>query len=150
MPYGSVTEAVKKHPNLNKYSNKAKDAWVKAFNNAWKTKPKEEYAFAVAYSVANKMDNKKASVARELIKLSKRLISDDALSNIFFETQGYIARSTGFLSDARSNIEKIQYYMNKSKRKENIELQQMDRQIFDIMKKLSSLNKLLSNIRKTL
>lgn len=76
MPYKSVNEAVKKHPNLNKYSDKAKKAWVSAFNSAFDQKNDESYAFAVAYSVANKIDGKRKKssfVVRELIKISKLL-----------------------------------------------------------------------------
>jgi superoxide dismutase len=59
MPYKSVNEAVKKHPNLSEYSDKAQSGWVKSFNNAIEEKDDESYAFAVAYSVANKIDGKK-------------------------------------------------------------------------------------------
>lgn len=63
MPYDNVSEAIKKHPNLDKYSAKAKRAWVKAFNNAWESKNDESYAFAVAYSAANNVDGKKRKAA---------------------------------------------------------------------------------------
>jgi hypothetical protein len=59
MPYNSVSQAVKKHPNLSEYSEKAQSGWVKSFNNAIEEKNDESYAFAVAYSVANKIDGKK-------------------------------------------------------------------------------------------
>lgn len=59
MPFDSVKEALEKHPNLKKYSAKARRGWVKAFNNAMESKNDESYAFAVAYSAANKVDDKK-------------------------------------------------------------------------------------------
>jgi len=76
MPFKSVEEAVKKHPNLDKYSAKAKRGWLKSFNNAFEQKPGDEgYAFAVAYSVANKIDGKKAASKEEMIFASE----DEAL-----------------------------------------------------------------------
>ena len=59
MPFKTVEEAVKKHPNLDKYSAKAQRAWLSAFNSAIE-KNDEGSAFAISYSVANKVDSKKA------------------------------------------------------------------------------------------
>ena len=56
MPYRSVEDAIKKHPNLSRYSKKAQDAWVKAFNSAYAYKKDETYAFAVAWSSARNFD----------------------------------------------------------------------------------------------
>ena len=74
MPFQSVSEAVKKHPNLKKYSQKAKNAWVKSFNSSYDSKKDEGYAFSVAYSTANKIDGKKAA-AEELLRVAKLLIT---------------------------------------------------------------------------
>lgn len=88
MPYDNVSEAVKKHPNLDKYSAKAKSAWVKAFNNAWESKNDESYAFAVAYSAANNVDGKKRKAA---------IIEDaDASMNILGATALFIAKDATY------------------------------------------------------
>lgn len=58
MPYSNISQAIKKHPNLKKYSKKAQEAWIKAFNNAYKNYKDESKSFAVAYSVANRIDKK--------------------------------------------------------------------------------------------
>jgi hypothetical protein len=58
MPYSGVTEALEKHPNLKKYSAKARRGWVSSFNSAIESGKGESYAFAVAYSVANDVDGK--------------------------------------------------------------------------------------------
>jgi len=60
MPYNSVSEAKKKHPNLDDYSKKAQEAWVSAFNSAHGDGKPEGSCFAIAYSVANKIDGKKS------------------------------------------------------------------------------------------
>lgn len=81
MPYKTVQDAVKKHPNLNKYSDKAKSGWLKSFNNAYESKKDESYAFSVAYSVANKIDGKSSSmnkIAREILKVAK--VVDDHIA----------------------------------------------------------------------
>lgn len=56
MPYASVKDAVKRHPNLKKYSAKAKRAFVHAFNASAERGKEDDYNFAVAYSAANKVD----------------------------------------------------------------------------------------------
>lgn len=58
MPYKNVDEAVKKHPNLKKYSTKARRGWVGSFNSCNKSGGSDEKCFAVAFSVANKVDGK--------------------------------------------------------------------------------------------
>lgn len=60
MPFKSPSDAIKDHPNLKKYSKKAQDAWVKAFNNAFKQYKDEGKSYATAYSVANKIDGVKS------------------------------------------------------------------------------------------
>ena len=74
MPFEGVEEAIERHPNLKKYSAKAKRGWVESFNNAWESKKDESYAFAVAYSVANGIDKKK-NASKDLFFASR----DEAL-----------------------------------------------------------------------
>jgi hypothetical protein len=62
MPYDSVADAVKKHPNLKKYSAKAQRAFVSAFNSAHESGKDEGSCFAIGYSAANKVDGKTSSV----------------------------------------------------------------------------------------
>jgi len=59
MPFESVEEAVKKHPNLSKYSAKARRGWLSSFNSAMESGKDESASFAIAYSVANNVDGKK-------------------------------------------------------------------------------------------
>lgn len=73
MPFKNISEAIKKHPNLEKYSDKAKDAWLSAFNSAWDRKQDEGYAFATAYSVANKID-KKSSIIIDNDKIINNIV----------------------------------------------------------------------------
>jgi hypothetical protein len=63
MPYGSIEEAEKKNPGLAKYSGKAKRGWLKSFNSCMDDGGGESKCFAIAYSVANGVDGKKASCA---------------------------------------------------------------------------------------
>lgn len=57
MPYPSVEKALETQPGLEKYSKRAQEAWVKAFNSAYEQYKDESRAFATAYSVANKIDS---------------------------------------------------------------------------------------------
>lgn len=57
MPFSSVSEATSKHPSLKKYSKNAQQAFVSAFNNAYKDHD-ESSAFAIAWSAAKKADKK--------------------------------------------------------------------------------------------
>jgi hypothetical protein len=79
MPFKNVQEAVKRHPNLKKYSAKAQGAWVSAINSCFDGGGDDSKCFPIAYSVANKIDGKKGGsmkqVANELIKIA-RLILD--------------------------------------------------------------------------
>lgn len=59
MPFENVDDALKKHPNLSKYSAKARRGWVSAFNSAMESGKDESASFAIAYSVANNVDGKK-------------------------------------------------------------------------------------------
>lgn len=56
MPYATVADAQKKHPNLDKYSAHGQRVWKEVFNNALKEYGDEGKAFASAYSAANKAD----------------------------------------------------------------------------------------------
>lgn len=62
MPYDNVSEAEKNNPGLKKYSDKAKSGWLSAFNSCLKDSNDESKCLAIAYSVANKVDGKKASL----------------------------------------------------------------------------------------
>lgn len=73
MPFSGVSEAVKKHPNLKKYSKKGQSAWVKSFNSAYESKHDEAYAFSTAYSVANRIGSK-TKVACELLRVAQMLL----------------------------------------------------------------------------
>jgi hypothetical protein len=76
MPWDSVSEAEKKNPGLKKYSDKAKRGWLSSFNSCMEDSGNESKCFAIAYSVANKVDGKKASddIARSLLDIAKELL----------------------------------------------------------------------------
>lgn len=78
MPFKDVQEAVKKHPNLKKYSAKAQRAWVSAINACFDGGGNDSKCFPIAYSVANKIDGKKSSsekqVAEELVKIARLIL----------------------------------------------------------------------------
>jgi hypothetical protein len=65
MPYDSVAEAEKKNTGLKKYSGKAKRGWLSSFNKCMEDSSDESKCFAIAYSVANKVDGKKASIEED-------------------------------------------------------------------------------------
>ena len=77
MPYKTIDQAVKKNKGLEKYSKKAQKGWISAFNDVMERDGDEQKAFAVAYSVANKIDGKKSSsdmnVSEELVKIARLL-----------------------------------------------------------------------------
>jgi hypothetical protein len=83
MPYGSISEAEKKNPGLGKYSDKAKRGWLSAFNGCLDDGKSESSCFAIAYSVANKVQGKKSAsdrrkLAREILGLARELINGPA------------------------------------------------------------------------
>jgi hypothetical protein len=61
MPYKTVDEALEKNKGLAKHSAKARRGWLKSFNSCMEGGGSESKCFAVAYSVANKVDGRKAS-----------------------------------------------------------------------------------------
>ncbi len=61
MPYDNIEEAEKKNPGLSKYSDKAKRGWLSSFNSCMDDDGDESKCFAIAYSVANKVDGGKKS-----------------------------------------------------------------------------------------
>jgi hypothetical protein len=61
MPYDTIEQAEKTNPGLKKYSDKAKRGWLSSFNSCMGSGGPESKCFAVAYSVANKVDGKKAA-----------------------------------------------------------------------------------------
>lgn len=61
MPYTSIQEAEKSNSGLSKYSEKAKRGWLSAFNTCMADGGDESKCFAIAYSVANKVDGKKSA-----------------------------------------------------------------------------------------
>lgn len=73
MPFKSLEEARKKHPNLTKYSEKAQRGWLKAINDCFANGGDDEKCFAIAYSVANRVDKK--AVAVELLRVARMLTS---------------------------------------------------------------------------
>jgi len=60
MPFKSVEEAIKKHPGLKKYSQKAQRGWLKSINSCFAGGGDDGKCFPIAWSVANKADSKKA------------------------------------------------------------------------------------------
>ena len=64
MPFDSIEQAKKKHPNLSKYSEKAQRGWLKSINQCFSDGGDDGKCFPIAYSVANKVDGKKASTMR--------------------------------------------------------------------------------------
>ena len=61
MPYKTIEEAEKKNTGLKKYSEKAKRGWLKSLNSCFKDGGDDNKCFAIAYSTANKVDNKKGA-----------------------------------------------------------------------------------------
>jgi len=62
MPFKSVEDAVKKHPGLGKYSQKAQRGWLGAINDCFAGGGNDAKCFPIAWSVANKIDKKKAGM----------------------------------------------------------------------------------------
>lgn len=75
MPFENIEEAIQRHPNLKRYSEKAQNAWLSAFNNAFE-KNDEGTSFAIAYSVANKIDNIKKANKIDLVKMIENLVKE--------------------------------------------------------------------------
>jgi len=76
MPFNSIDDAIKKHPNLKKYSAKAQRAWLSAINSCFDSGGDDSKCFPIAYSAANKVDGKKSSkkdIAREIVDIAKML-----------------------------------------------------------------------------
>lgn len=59
MPYKNISEAEEKNPGLKKYSDKAKRGWIGSFNSCMADGGPEDKCFAIAFSVANKVDGRK-------------------------------------------------------------------------------------------
>jgi hypothetical protein len=77
MPFKSVEEAKKKHPSLGKYSEKAQSGWLKSINNCFSQGGNDSKCFPIAWSVANKVDGKKAKnmeIAKQLLKMAKEIV----------------------------------------------------------------------------
>jgi hypothetical protein len=73
MPFKNVEDAVKKHPNLKKYSAKAQRAWVSAINSCFDGGGDDSKCFPIAYAAANRVDGKKTTkshIANELVKIA--------------------------------------------------------------------------------
>lgn len=88
MPYKNIDQALSKNKGLAKYSEKAKDGWLKSFNSAIEQYHGDESkAYAVAYSVANKIDSKKShlvemenvelNLAKNILDIAKFFLEDD-------------------------------------------------------------------------
>jgi hypothetical protein len=67
MPYSNPKDAVEAHPNLKKYSDKAVRGFVASFNSSETNGHSEKECFAIAYSVANKVDKKTAALKEEIL-----------------------------------------------------------------------------------
>jgi len=94
MPYDTVEQAEKTNSGLQKYSAKAKRGWLSSFNSCMDSGGPESKCFAVAYSVANKVDGKKA--AMELLKTAKSILAgDDALRDKNEQVSSYLNRIPG-------------------------------------------------------
>ena len=78
MPFKNVQEAVKRHPNLKKYSAKAQRGWLSSINACFKSGGDDSKCFPIAYATANKIDGKKGGsanqVAKELLKIARLII----------------------------------------------------------------------------
>jgi len=83
MPYKTINEAEKKNEGLKKYSEKAKRGWLGSFNQCMSDGGPEDKCYAIAYSVANKVDGRKpttkssveSNAAAGLLKVAKELLS---------------------------------------------------------------------------
>lgn len=96
MPYKSIEDALKTKPNLKKYSDKAQRAWISAFNSAYKSGKPESSCFAIAYSVANKIDGKKNINAN----VENSNVTDDMIN--FF-----VKRTMKHINLVNDNVNKI-------------------------------------------
>ena len=78
MPYKTIGEATKDNKGLEKYSEKAKRGWVGSFNQCMADGGPEDKCFAIAYSVANKVDGRKKSSsvcdAKALLVMARGLV----------------------------------------------------------------------------
>jgi hypothetical protein len=80
MPYDSISDAEKKNPGLAKYSDKAKRGWLGSFNSCMKDGDDESKCFAIAYSVANRVDGVKKSagmIASEILDVARMILGED-------------------------------------------------------------------------
>jgi len=107
MPYKTVSEAEKDNTGLKKYSDKAKRGWLGSFNSCMNDGGPESKCFAIAYSVANKVDGKQPTtkkssdkVAGELLKIAKELVAEDD-KLLMKKGQWYLYDSRGYASDFR-------------------------------------------------
>lgn len=77
MPWNTVEEAEKASPGLKKHSDKAKRGWLSSFNGCMDDGGDESKCFAIAYSVANKVDKKACiddrGIATELMRAAADL-----------------------------------------------------------------------------
>ena len=67
MPYKTIDDAEKDNKGLRKYSDKAKRGWIGSFNQCMADGGPEDKCFAIAYSVANKVDGRKPSTKKSSI-----------------------------------------------------------------------------------
>ena len=83
MPYKTTQEATKDNKGLEKYSEKAKRGWLGSFNQCSADGGPEDKCFAIAYSVANKVDGRKPGSkksSRELSASDRQMIARELLA----------------------------------------------------------------------
>ncbi len=103
MPWDSVEEAEKANKGLAKYSAKAKRGWLSSFNSCYEKGGGDSKCFAIAYSVANKVDGAKAA---SIAALEDSIgILEDALG--FSWNDGDIALDTFPGTTSRCEIDEV-------------------------------------------
>ena len=96
MPYKTLQEALKKHPNLKDYSAKAQRGWLGSINQCFADGGNDEKCFAIAYSTANKVDGKSSKgAALELLRVARSLISHFKTQILLTELQVFGAFDIG-------------------------------------------------------
>ena len=74
MPYKTIEEAEKDNKGLRKYSEKAKRGWIGSFNGCMEDGGPEDKCFAIAYSVANKVDGREPSSKKSSMTFDVRIM----------------------------------------------------------------------------
>ena len=122
MPYKNIQEAEEKNPGLKKYSDKAKRGWVGSFNSCMADGGPEDKCFAIAYSVANKVDGRKPSskksseMMRELEAAFRDIEAADKIA-ISFQNEARAAKLKAYVDEFFGDVKKFKGRLNEFLRK---------------------------------